>query len=391
MKRLAKKQSAAEQRAVSPDSEQKDQDHLNDPPPNTPEGSPSKSPSSLPSTTPTPTDLHESTSSSPDTSIYSPAVDASSPADTARPGPSIDLANRRGSLPALSSTFTFTLNDDVASPITADSDRARSGSSSVFEGVPDPALFRRRSMTSLHRLQHHPCAPIVAASNGIQTSDNQRQDFHPIVPPSLPPTFRAPRLPGSAIHHHHSPSTPAPPPMMSAMLQTNRSASFHVIPNEHRLHAFPHSQNSLMHQPYAFPPRPLLTPGPGPLPAADFSFGTSTPPRAEETQEEFDVRPYVPSVSTASYSVQATAAAAAGVAFSMPRLVRQDDDTDASTSYTGYSSRFGSIASVAESDTSAGASGQSACGTTSVSSASGSMGAWDGSDRWVEEGRRGSW
>lgn len=401
VKRLAKKQSAAEQRLSSPDAEHKEQDQSNDPPSSSPTESPAKSPSSLPSSTPLSADLAESSSCSPDASTGSPDADAPS-ASADRPGPPPELAGRRGSLPVLTSTFTFALNDHLSSPVTpSHPDRPRPGSSSVFEGVTDPALFRRRSMTSLHRLESHPYAPLVAASNGIHPSpDHQRQDFLPIIPPSLPPTFRNPRLPGSAVYHHHSPSTPAPGPMMGAMPQTNRAASFHVIPTEHRLHAFPH-QHGLMHPPYAFPPRPVPTPGPGPLPAADYSFGTSTPPRGEETQEEFDVRPYVPSVSTTSYSVQATAAAAAGVAFSVPRLVRPDDDTDGSTSYTGYSSRFGSIASVAESDTSAGASvsGTSVCGngTTSVSSASGSgsgsgsAGAWDGGDNWVEEGRRGSW
>ena len=96
-------------------------------------------------------------------------------------------------------------------------------------------------------------------------------------------------------------------------------------------------------------------------------------------------------MSAATYSIQETAAAAAGgFPFTVvPRLVRQDDDTDASTSYTGYSSRFGSIASLAASD----ASGRSLRGRApSVSSASGSVGPWDGSDRWAEEeGRRGSW
>ena len=369
VKRLAKKQSVAEQRAASPDSEARDQDHPADPS-TSPAESPSKSPSSLPSGAPTPADSSSSSDASP------PADEASPPAAAAaRPEPLPELGVRRGSLPVPTTPFSFDPAEHVPG-----------GGSGGFEGVADPA-FRRRSFTSLHRLESHPFAPLVAASNGIQqrTPDQQHPTFPPIVPPSLPPTFRPPRLAGSgsATYHHHSPSTPAPRPGINVLPQTSRAASFHVIPNEHRFHAFP------QHQPYAFPPRPLPAPGPGPLPAPDYSFGTSTAPCPDETQEEFDVRPYVPSVSTAPYSVRATAAAAAGFPFPVPRLVRQDDDTDASTSYTGYSSRFGSIASVAESD----ASGRSVCGRApSVSSASGSVGAWDGGDRWAEEeGRRGSW
>lgn len=356
--------------------------------------SPAKSPSSSSAVTPS-TTSHDSPGSPLSTPSSAEQPQDTSSDSSARLAPPQDLTHaRRVSLPTLN---TSSLSHEDSGRVSADPSpqRARPSPSGPFEGVTDPALCRRRSMTSLHRLESHPFAPFVAANNAHPHS------FTAIVPPSLPPPFptsRAPRHAASLVYHHHSPSTPEPQARISGGLPlVNRSASFHVLPAEHHLHAFPDQhQHQPNHHPYAFPPRPLHAPGPGPLPASDYSFGTSTPTSAtaDDMQEEFDVRPYV---SSSMYSVQATAAAAAGVSLAVPRFVHQSHDDADTDSYTEYSSRFGSIASIAESDTSASASGQSmGMGPASTSSASGScvsLGVWDGSERWADGRivRRDSW
>ncbi|KAF8518763.1 hypothetical protein JB92DRAFT_2062214 [Gautieria morchelliformis] len=334
VKRLAKKQSVAEQRAASPDDGDGDGDHSHggdlphDPfirdgshhepsqslgcdssshsresshthvrdqsdsntttsassstttSPSSPSKSPSKSPSTLPAnnlptarhTTTTTPDADSPASSSP-TDVQDAASSTSTSPSTFRP----DLAHRRGSLPVLStsSNYTFLSREMALSPVAAS---PRHPTSSPFESLPDPALFRRRSMTSLQRLEGHPNAPLVAALNGMGMSgisvglhqggmdgigafcDAENGGMHamgsqsqgpgsdfihaPIVPPSLPSPFRpspggrshttsASSTPGHVAYHHHSPSTPAPVSLMPPPPgpQTARAASFHGISN----------------------------------------------------------------------------------------------------------------------------------------------------------------
>ncbi|KAF8520401.1 hypothetical protein BU17DRAFT_65418 [Hysterangium stoloniferum] len=165
---------------------------------------------------------------------------------------------RNGSLSVSSSAAPTTATATTTATTIATSCPAPSSAVSApiptFDALPDTALYnnnrRRNSFASLHRLDSHPCISLLAASNS-----------------ALP----LPR----PMHHHHSPSTPAPLRIVPPGMAT-RSASFHVLPTAPQYHTHTQQHAQHMHYPYAFPPRPLAAPVPGPLPAADYSFGTAS-------------------------------------------------------------------------------------------------------------------
>lgn len=57
------------------------------------------------------------------------------------------------------------------------------GNVPAFDPLTDPLLLRRRSFTSLHRLESHPFAPLVAAGNGVALPLPMRRSQSPFLPP----------------------------------------------------------------------------------------------------------------------------------------------------------------------------------------------------------------